>query len=131
VTADLCAPERTFLPGAGSTLRGRFAALRIAGDHNVVVQPCGGVGGALICACFDAFSPTAATVGAVITFSGGCDLRTITGIRICGIDAPIVPGAQTATTLQVTVPAGATGACTVQGLSTAGTFTASSKLLLP
>jgi len=70
--------------------------------------------------------PSAASVGATITLFSTCDLNAATEVRICGIAAPFVSRAEDK--VEVTVPPGAAGACPVQVLSPAGTYTAAGTL---
>lgn len=122
VVGTYCAPMRKLLLGAGSNLKGTFAGDRIAGDHNIRVEPCGGIAGGLICSCFDSFSPAVASPGDVVTFvSADCDLRNIDSITVCGVAATILAGT-TASELRITVPNGVSGSCPVAAISTAGTF---------
>jgi hypothetical protein len=51
---------------------------------------------------------------------GECSVANVTGVKICGINAPIL--SQTNTELKVRVPAGAAGACPVEVRSAVGTF---------
>jgi hypothetical protein len=69
--------------------------------------------------------PSAASVGATITLFSTCDLNTATEVRIRRIAAPFVSRAEDK--VEVTVP-GAAGACPVQVLSPAGTYTAAGTL---
>jgi hypothetical protein len=78
------------------------------------------------CACLDSFAPTVASVGGRITLFSTCSLDAATEVRVCGIAAPIV--AQTEDKIEATVPPGAAGACPVQLISPAGTFTAAGML---
>ncbi len=126
IVADVCAPQRALLLGTGSDFTGRLVGDTIPVDFNVRFSGCPDVEGSVICGCFDDFSPRTAAVGDTITFTGSCDLRTITDITICGIPASIT--VHTASDLRATVPAGASGACEVRGLSSAGKFTAAAPL---
>ncbi|MCW5890900.1 MAG: hypothetical protein KIT14_10135 [bacterium] len=129
VVGEFCAPERALLVGRGSDLTGRLVGDRIPADFDVRVSACGGVGPAEVCACFDAFAPTTAPVGATVIFTGGCDLRAVDAVTICGRPAGITLRAQNE--LHVVVPVGANGACPVRAVSTAGAFTAATPLVVP
>ncbi|HEV7733049.1 MAG TPA: hypothetical protein VGR62_12840 [Candidatus Binatia bacterium] len=121
VTGFFCAPERNMSLGHNNDLTGRFVGDVITADSSDRGHCCGGS-----CACVDEFSPTTAAVGATITLTGGCSLTNVTGVRICGIVAPIT--FQSIDKVEVTVPVGATGMCPVEVDSAAGTFTLLTKL---
>lgn len=129
LVGDFCAPERALLVGRGSDVTGRLAGDRIPADFDVSISACGGVSPAEVCACFDAFAPAPAPVGATVVFTGGCDLRDVGAITICDRPATITLRAQNE--LHAVVPAGAAGACPVRALSTAGSFTAATPLMVP
>lgn len=124
IQGDFCAPERTMLIGHNNDLTGRFIGDTITADSNNRGHCCEET--ATACACFDDFSPTTAVVGDTITLVGSCDMAATTGVRICGIAATFM--VDTPTQISAQVPVGATGACTVQLDSTAGTYTASATL---
>ncbi|MCW5889560.1 MAG: hypothetical protein KIT14_03315 [bacterium] len=124
VTMFLCAPQRNVSLGHNNDLLGRFVGDVVNADSNNRGRCCGGR-----CACFDEFTPTHAPVGGIVTLKSGCSLASVTEVRICGIPAVIVsPGVNE---IQVQVPAGAAGACTVEVDSSAGTFIATLKLTVP
>jgi hypothetical protein len=129
IVGDFCAPERALLVGRGSDVTGRLVGDRIPIDFDVSVSSCGSVNPAVVCACFDAFSPTTAPVGATVIFTGGCDLREVGSITICDLPATMTLQAQNE--LHAIVPAGASGTCPVRALSTAGSFTAATPLVVP
>jgi hypothetical protein len=118
-----CAPERAVSLGHDSDLTGRFVGDIVKADSNVRGRCCEV---ANQCACFDAFSPTVVGVGDTVTLTSSCDLNGVSAVRICGIDAPIT--AQAASTLSVTVPAGAAGSCPIAADSSSGIFTANAPL---
>jgi len=115
IVGFFCGPERTLGLGDNNDLTGRFFAENVRADATNRAKCCSG-----LCACVDAFSPTTARVGAEITLTGECSLANVTGVEICGINAPIV--SQTSKELKVKVPAGAAGACPVEVRSAVGTF---------
>jgi len=119
----VCAPQRTMDLGHNNDLLGRFVGDTIRADSNDRGRCCGGP-----CTCFDSFTPLTAHVGDAVKLTGHCSLLNATGVRVCGISAPIVT--QLATELTFTVPAGASGACTVELDSGAGTFTGKDKLIV-
>lgn len=118
-----CAPDRAVALGHNSDLTGRFVGDIVKADSNVRGHCCDV---AMDCACFDAFSPTAAGVGDTVTLTSSCDLNAVTAVRICGIDALVT--AQSAGMLSVTVPPGAAGACPIAADSPSGVFTANTPL---
>ncbi len=124
ITGFFCAPERTVNLGHNNDLTGRFVGDFINADSNNRGRCCGGA-----CACVDDFVPKTASVGATVTLTGGCSLASVTAVRICGIDAPIT--ARSTSEIEVTVPAGAAGSCTVEVDSSAGTFTLLATLQVP
>jgi hypothetical protein len=113
----LCAPQRNVSLGHNNDLLGRFIGDVVNADSNNRGRCCGGV-----CVCFDEFTPTTSVVGGIITLTGGCSLASVSEVRICGIVATIV--STSTNEVQVQVPVGATGACTVEVDSAAGTYTA-------
>lgn len=126
ISARVCAPEALIRLGHANTLTGQFIGDIVNADLNNLGQCCGLAGGA--CACFDAFAPTSAAVGDIVTLTSQCDLMPGTAVRICGIATPILT--QMADEITVAVPAGAIGACTVEVDSSAGTFTHVTQLLV-
>ncbi len=124
INGFFCGPQSPISLGHSNVLTGRFVGDKIDADTSNNGFCCLGK-----CACFDTFTPTTAAVGATVTFSGGCDLSQVTAVRICGINAQIVT--QSSSTLQVRVPAGAAGSCTVEADSGPGTFVAKQKLTVP
>lgn len=126
INGDFCAPQRTMQLGHDNNLTGRYAAHTISGDSNNRGFCCDRDAGGGACACLDSFAPAVAAVGGTITIFSTCSLDAASEVRICGIAAPIV--AQTADRLEVTVPVGAAGACSLQLISPAGTFTAAGTL---
>jgi hypothetical protein len=129
IVGDFCAPERALLVGRGSDVTGRLVGDRMPIDFDVRISSCGSVNPAVVCACFDAFSPTTAQVAATVVFTGGCDLREVGTITICDLPATITLQAQNE--LHAIVPAGASGDCPVRATSTAGSFTAATPLVVP
>jgi hypothetical protein len=121
VTMFLCAPQRNVNLGHNNDLLGRFVGDVVNADSNNRGRCCGGR-----CACFDEFSPTTQSVGGIITLKSGCSLASVTGVKICAIPATIT--LQGVNEIQVQVPVGAAGACTVEVESSAGTFIANQKL---
>jgi hypothetical protein len=115
--AKVCAPESSIKLGHGNTLLGQFVGDQITSNRDNHGQCCGGR-----CACIDAFAPEQAHVGDVVTLTGICDLSVTTGVKICGIDAAPPFVSKTATELKVTVPVGAIGPCTIEVLSSQGSF---------
>jgi len=127
INGFFCAPERTMLLGHDNNLTGRFFGNVISADANnrgfccqAQAEP------AALCSGFDSFVPATASVGATITLFSTCSLAPVTQVRICGIAATIV--SQADDKLEATVPAGASGACQVQVISPAGTFTGAGTL---
>jgi hypothetical protein len=116
VTGFFCAPERTVNLGHNNDLTGRFVGDVVNADSNNRGRCCGSA-----CACVDDVTPRTAGVGASVTLTGGCSLANVGGVRICGRTAPIT--FRSTDEIVVTVPAGATGECTVEVDSGAGTFT--------
>lgn len=125
VSALVCAPESKIFLGHVNTLSGQFVGDTIAADPGNVMTP---LPPPLPCVCFDTFMPKTARVGDAIMLSGHCDLLPTTEVHICGIAAPITT--QTSDKLTVTVPAGASGACTVEAVSGPGTFVGMMKLMV-
>jgi hypothetical protein len=124
VAMALCAPQRNVNLGHNNDLLGRFVGDVVNADSNDRGRCCGGR-----CACFDEFAPTTQSVGGIITLKSGCSLASVSEVRICNIPATIVtPGVNE---IEVMVPAGATGQCTVEVASSAGTFSATQKLTVP
>jgi len=119
VAATVCAPSAQVNLGHGNQLIGRFFGDQVFADRDNRLQFCREV--VARCACFDDFAPKSASVGATVTLTSECDLRAVTRVLVCGIQAAI--GTQTETTLTFTVPAGAAGNCPVAVESPAGTFT--------
>ena len=126
INGYFCAPQRTLLIGHDNNLTGRFFGDTISGDSNNRVFCCADAPPATGCAAVDSFVPSTAGVGATITLFSTCDLNAATQVRICGIAAPFVSRAEDK--VEVTVPPGAAGACPVQVLSPAGTYTAAGTL---
>ncbi len=127
INGFFCAPERTIQLGHDNNLTGRFFADRISGDSNNRAFCCPlppPVDGR--CACIDSFTPTVASAGATVTLFSTCSLEPATEVRICGATAPI--GARTSDRIEATVPGGVSGACSVELLCPAGTFTAAGTL---
>jgi hypothetical protein len=125
INAFFCAPERTMLLGHDNNLTGRFFGNVISADANnrgfcCLAEP------ASLCSGFDSFVPATASVGATVTLFSTCSLAPVTQVLICGKPATIV--SQADDKLAVTVPAGASGACQVQVISPAGTFTGAGTL---
>ena len=125
INGYFCAPERTVQLGHDNNLTGRFFGNAISGDSNnrgfcCLAEP------RALCSGFDSFVPGTASVGATVTLFSTCSLAPVTEVRICGKTAPIV--SQADDKLEVTVPAGASGACQVQVISPAGTFTGAGTL---
>ena len=127
INGFFCAPERTMLLGHDNNLTGRFFGNVISADANnrgfccqAQAEP------AALCSGFDSFVPATASVGATITLFSTCSLAPVTQVRICGIAATIV--SQADDKLEATVPAGASGACQIQVISPAGTFTGAGTL---
>jgi hypothetical protein len=123
VAAEVCAPESVIALGQGNRLLGRFVGDEVNMDRNNIGGCCGGP-----CACIDEFSPASAHVGASVTLKSHCDLTHVTGVRICGIPAPIT--ARSTSTMTVTVPPGASGSCTIGVGSMPGVFLATVPLLV-
>jgi hypothetical protein len=115
IVGFFCGPERTLGLGDNNDLTGRFFADTVRADAGNRARCCGG-----LCACVDSVSPTKAKVNDVVTMKGECSVANVTGVKICGINAPIL--SQTNTELKVRVPAGAAGACPVEVRSAVGTF---------
>jgi hypothetical protein len=126
INGYFCAPQRTIQLGHDNDLTGRFFADTISGDSNNRAFCCHPDSLGSRCACLDSFAPTAASVGGRITLFSTCSLDAATEVRVCGLAAPIV--AQTDDKIEATVPPGAAGACQVQLISPAGTFTAAGTL---
>jgi hypothetical protein len=112
-----CAPSRLMQLGHDNDLAGQFFADMVNADSNDRGHCCN-VGDD--CACIDSFSPTAASVGAIVTLRSGCPLMAVTEVKICGIDAPI--DSETANEVRVVVPAGAAGSCPIEVHSISGIF---------
>src|SRR5262249_2403056 len=119
------APERTMLLGHDNNLTGRFFGNVISADSNnrgfcCLAEP------ASLCSGFDSFVPAAASVGATVTLVSTCSPAPVTQVRIGVIPVTIVSRADGK--LGATVPAGASGACQIQVISPAGTFTGAGTL---
>jgi hypothetical protein len=125
INGFFCAPERTMLLGHDNNLTGRFFGNVISADSNNRGFCCASEPEAL-CSGFDSFVPATASVGATVTLFSTCSLTPVTQVRICGIAAPIV--SQADDKLVATVPPGASGACQIQVISPAGTFTGAGTL---
>jgi hypothetical protein len=124
VTAFVCAPGGTINLGHANQLTGQFIGDSVFANQDNDGHCCAGG----VCTCFDSFAPTSAKVGDTITLTSMCDLTSATGVKICGINAIIT--SKTAGELKVTVPAGATGSCSVQVESAAGVYTAGGTLTI-
>lgn len=126
IAAKVCAPEALIRLGHANKLTGQFIGDIVNADLNNVGECCGLAG--MACTCFDAFAPTSAHVGDIVTLTSQCDLMPGTAVRICGIATPILT--QMAGEITVAVPVGALGACAIDIDSSAGTFTHVTKLLV-
>ncbi|HEV7733047.1 MAG TPA: hypothetical protein VGR62_12830 [Candidatus Binatia bacterium] len=126
VAARVCAPEALIRLGHGNVLTGQFIGDVVLADLNNLGECCGLAG--MACTCFDAFAPTSAHVGDIVTLTSQCDLNAGTAVRICGITTPILT--QLAGEITVAVPPGAIGACAVEIDSSAGVFEHVTKLLV-
>jgi hypothetical protein len=126
IAAKVCAPEALIRLGHANKLTGQFIGDIVNADLNNVGECCGLAG--MACTCFDAFAPTSAHVGDIITLTSNCDLVAGTAVHICGIATPILT--QLSNEITVAVPPGALGACDVDIDSSAGTFTHVTKLLV-
>lgn len=126
IAARVCAPAARIRLGHANTLIGQFIGDVVNADLNNRGECCGLAG--MACTCFDAFTPTSAAVGDIVTLTSQCDLVAGTAVRICGIDTPILT--QLAGEITVAVPPGALGACTVEIDSSAGVFAHAGQLLV-
>src|SRR5262249_38976821 len=107
-------------------LTGRFFGDAISGDSNNRAFCCADAPPDNRCAAVDSFLPSAASAGRPTALSSTCARSAATGVRIGGIAAPFAPGAEEKG--EVPAPRGAAGACPVQVLSPAGTYTAAGTL---
>jgi len=123
IAAKVCAPGAAVKLGHGNNLIGQFVGDTVTANRDNHGQCCGGR-----CTCIDAFTPTTAHVGDVISLTGACDLSVATGVKICGIAAAPPFVSKTAGEIKVTVPVGASGACTIEVDSPQGSFVPNQKL---
>lgn len=124
IAAQICAPRAGVGLGHDNVIVGQVVADTIAADASNDVQCCGGR-----CACVDDVTPDAAPPGATVSLTTRCDLSAATAVRICGLAAAIA--GRTTSTLDVVVPAGAAGTCTVEVDSPAGTWAHGRPLHVP
>jgi hypothetical protein len=115
IAAQICAPRADVGLGHDNVIVGQVIADTIASDASNDVQCCGGR-----CACIDEITPARATPGSTVLLTTRCDLSAATAVRICDLPAQILT--RTPTSLEVVVPAGASGACVVEVDSPAGTW---------
>jgi hypothetical protein len=115
IAAQVCAPRASVGLGHGNVIVGQVIGDTITADFGNDVQCCGGR-----CACIDDVSPDRATPGSTVLLTTRCDLSAATAVRICGLPAQILTRAPD--TLEVVVPAGASGSCVVEVDSPAGTW---------
>lgn len=120
INGFFCGPESELRLGHNNNLTGRFYGDVVNADSNDRGFCCAGGDD---CACFDDISPSATTVGGIVTLTGQCTLTAVTKVRVCGIEVlpPFV--SQASDKLEFAVPAGAAGACQVQIESVSGVFT--------
>jgi hypothetical protein len=117
VAAAVCAPESSVGLGHRNVLIGQFIGDQVNADrsnHGVCCDPGK-------CTCVDTFSPLMAKVGDIVTFNSGCDLNNATGVKICGVDAPIQTKSSSVMTVKVGVGT-PVGPCAVEVASLSGTF---------
>ena len=119
---SLCAPRAAINLGHNNSLTGQFIGDVVESDADNTGHCCHGG----VCACFDTFTPTTASVGSNVKLSGTCDLTPTTDVKVCGVSAIIVN--KSIADLTFTVPAVPPGMCDVQIISPAGAYTANDKL---
>lgn len=115
IAAQICAPRANVALGHANVIVGQVIGDTINADFSNDVQCCGGR-----CACIDDVSPDRASPGSTVLLTTRCDLSAATAVRICGLPAQIL--SRSTDTLEVVVPAGASGACVVEVDSPAGTW---------
>jgi hypothetical protein len=127
VTLDVCAPFALIRLRNDNQLRGHFFGNAIQSDFNNEGECCES---STACGCFDVVAPTTVAVGGTLALTGGCDLSTISAVKVCGVDCPIVlPRDPAKVECTVPLPPGVLPqSCAVEGVSSAGVFESNTKV---